>query len=181
MLTSASNSYLAAATGSTCDQVRLVEAIRDLLGFYYQPDESPEHRARQIALFVKDLADQSDDAAFWAVDEWRRTQDRRPTPAALRQLAMMRREAAFKATAARRPPPDPTPVYVEPDPERRAAFLAEIDATLSHLASKVDAETAAQRRPHWTETAPPDDPRWDELRRAREANALMNPQTKETV
>ena len=89
-MSTASNSYLEAACSTACNLRRLIDALRALLGLYYQPDEPAHHRARQIALFVKDLADQSDDAVHWAIDEWRRNHDRRPTPASLRQLAMMR-------------------------------------------------------------------------------------------
>ena len=56
-----------------------------------------EAQVRQIALFVKDLEEFSDDCVWWAIREWRRNETRRPTPASLRQLCMMRRHEALKA------------------------------------------------------------------------------------
>lgn len=38
-----------------------------------------------------------------------------------------------------------------------------------------------EARPHWSDTAKPDDPRWDELRRARSQNELMNPRKVEAA
>jgi hypothetical protein len=117
-----------------CDQERLVWAIRDLLSLYYQPDDSAEMRARQIALFVKDMGEFSDDCAFWAIDEWRKAHDRRPTPAALRQMAMMRKQEAFKA-AERLKRAEPEPRFVEPDPEKRAENLERILAATGFIVS----------------------------------------------
>ena len=57
-LYSASNSYLDAALNSRCDQTVLIDALRTLLGLYYQPNETSEERARQIASFVADLSEQ---------------------------------------------------------------------------------------------------------------------------
>jgi hypothetical protein len=108
-----------------CNQGRLVDALRDLLSLYYQPNETAEMRARQIALFVKDLADMSDATVHWAVDEWRRTMDRRPTPASLRQLCMVRRAEATNALA-RRQPPEPAPTFQISD-EERAGRRAQVE------------------------------------------------------
>lgn len=167
-----------------CDQGRLVDGLRDLLSLYYQPDESAEMRARQIALFVKDMADFSDDCALWAIDEWRRNQDRRPSPASLRQIAMTRKQEAFKAGERFKRLPEPER-FVEPDPVKRAENLERINASLGmvrrggrYVSPAYVAETepdAEKPRPHWSETAAPDDPRWEHLRRARAANPLMQP------
>jgi hypothetical protein len=116
-LYSASNEQLTAILHGQCNQARLVDALRDLLSLYYQPNETTEIRARQIALFVKDLADMSDATVGWAIDEWRRTQDRRPSPASLRQLCMVRRAEATTAQAKRRPP-EPAPTFQLSDEER---------------------------------------------------------------
>lgn len=182
-LFAASNDYLAEAMRGRCDQDRLITTLRDLLSLYFVPDESAEMRVRQIALFVKDMSEFSDDCALWAVDEWRRNHDRRPSPAALRQLAMMRKQEAFKAGERFRKPPEPER-FIEPDPVKRAANLERINRDLGMVLHRgqyatpryvAEAERVERRRPHWTETAAPDDPRWADLRRARAANPLMSP------
>jgi hypothetical protein len=116
-LYSASNDQIDAILHGRCNQGRLVDALRDLLGLYYQANETAEQRARIIALFVKDLSDMSDATVHWAVDEWRRTQDRRPSPASLRQLCMVRRAEASNALAKRKPP-EPAPTFQLSDEDR---------------------------------------------------------------
>lgn len=160
-----------------CDQSRLVDALRDLFSVYYQPDETTAMRARQIALFVKDMAEFSDDCAFWAIDEWRRTQDRRPSPASLRHLAMTRKQEAFSAAKRSAPRPAPEPAYVEPDPAKRAQNLQRIGFAMASLASAHDAERRNREAPHWSHVAAPNDPRLAQLEMARKANPLMNPET----
>jgi hypothetical protein len=96
LLSSASSEYIRESLNGRCDQERLTDALRTLLGLYFVPTETQGERARQVAMFVVDLGEFSDDAVWWAIREWRRTQDRKPTPASLRQLCMMRREEASK-------------------------------------------------------------------------------------
>lgn len=162
-----------------CDQARLTDAMRVLLGHFYQPNETPQMRAMLIADFVRDLADMSDEAVAWAIREWRRTQDRRPSPAALRQLCMMRRHEATQALQARSAtskdtaPPMWTPATPEELAARKIAFkrIAKDSGFVEvagQLAFPGDAKNPP-RIPHWSETAAPDDPRWAEVRRARQA------------
>ncbi len=158
-----------------------MDSLRDLLGLYYQPNETVDQRTRHIALFVKDLADMSDDAVGWAIQEWRRTQDRRPSPASLRQLCMMRRHEASEQTAGRRPP-DPAPygdaTIGEEERARREAIVAKCAKASGFVQTKHGQWTLpseapeAKRVPHWSETAAPTDPRFIELRRARRAAGI---------
>jgi hypothetical protein len=182
-LSSASNEYVRAVLETRCDQVKLIEGLRTLLGLFYQPSETDEERARQIAMFVADLSDMSDDCVWWAMREWRRNNDRRPSPASLRQLAMMRRQEALKQN----PYPKPVPAlpYREARPEtveerkavvqRAAASCGFVRDTHGQLAFPEDVKRPV-RVPHWSETAAPDDPRWAELRRARAASPLTAPE-----
>jgi hypothetical protein len=184
-----SQAELVQALDGHCDQERLLRGIRDLLGIYWQPTDAPEERARQGLLFVRDLAEFSDDVVGWAVSEWRRTMDRRPSIASLRQLAMRRRHG-LTIEAKRRNEPvasaGPSAVYeqltdAERD-ERRAAISGILQqAGYQHRRTGwvspgliAEERAAVEAKPrHWSETAAPDDPRWAELRRARAANALM--------
>lgn len=64
----------------------------------------------------------------------------------------------------------------EPDPEEVEEIRARRDVLMAELQSALKAQEKRERRPHWSETAAPDNPRWDELRRIRAANPLMNPE-----
>lgn len=158
-----------------------MDDLRDLLGLYYQPNETDAHRARQIALFVKDLADMSDATVQWALTEWRRTQDRRPTPATLRQLCMVRRSEASQQMSSRRPKPSEAEFRQEisdAEREHRKAVIADVAARCGmiqagqQLAWPKNAEPE-HRTLHWSETASPEDRRWQDLQRAREQNAII--------
>jgi hypothetical protein len=157
--------------------VRLAAGLRDLLGLYFIPDETAEHRARQIAIFVKDLGGMSDDVVGYALTEWRRKQDRRPSPAALLQLCAMRRNEAAKATALRNiqntGTADLTPLAPEDRAAREAVFerCAKSAGFLRVDGRWVTPEAAKEkpaRVPHWTETAPADHPWFKALELARE-------------
>lgn len=84
--------------------------MRDVLGLYWQPSDAPEERARQALLFVRDLAEFSDDVVTFALREWRRSHDRRPSIAALRQICMARRHD-LAAENKRRAPHEPAGFY----------------------------------------------------------------------
>jgi hypothetical protein len=176
-LISASNEQIAAVLHGQCDQARLVDSLRDLLSLYYQPNETTDMRARQIALFVKDLSDMSDATVFWAIDEWRRTMDRRPSPASLRQVCMMRRFEANKALALRKAPeaaPYETNEISPDEKAKRAAILERVSKAAGYVKTEhgqwtlpEDPKAKPARLPHWSETALPDDPRWGMLRKSR--------------
>lgn len=180
---SASNDYLADALGTRCDQPRLAGALRTLLGLYFQPGETPEERARQIATFVADLSDMSEDNVWWAMREWRRTQDRRPSPASLRHLCMVRRMELTRAMASRSPVEDTAPfqvdVLTEEERAHRKAVVASAAASCGFVRNKhgqwelPEPGGKPERVPHWSETASPEDPRWIALRKSRAANALV--------
>lgn len=177
MPSNASNDYLAAALASRCDQVKLADALRTLIGLYYQPNETEEERVRQIALFIGDLSDMSDDNVWWAMREWRRTQDRRPSPAALRQLCMARRHDLDREEKSRRPRDVGPQMWSPATPEQIAKRKSIMDRVAAQAGFVRDKEGALAwpsrpddkptRLPHWSETAAPDDPRWSALRAAR--------------
>jgi hypothetical protein len=114
---SLSSSAIQEALNGRCDQERLLRGVRDLLGLYWQPNDTPEERARQALLFVRDLAEFSDDVVTSALTDWRRYHDRRPTIAGLRQLCMTRRYVLTEE-AKRRSPALPEPEFRLSDEER---------------------------------------------------------------
>ena len=179
-LSGASPSYVHASLYGRCDQATLIDPIRTTLGLYFVPNETPEERMRQVAMIVEALADMSEDCVWWALREWRRTQDRRPSPAALRQLCMRRRQEAVACL----PKPEPAPApYREAAPEdlaERAAILARVCGSAGFVQTQHGQWTLPEeekdkpaRVPHWSETAAPDDPRWEQLRRSRAASGLV--------
>jgi hypothetical protein len=181
-LYSASSDYAKEALYGRCDQAKLVDALRTLLGVFYVPNETEAERARQIALFVQVLADMSDDCVWWAMREWTRTQDRRPSPASLLQLGMMRRQEALAALPKYEPAPPQSYRPATPEQlETRKAILARVAAEAGMVRDRANQWTfpselaEAPRVPHWSETAAPDDPRWATLRRARAASTAIEP------
>lgn len=191
LLSSRSRQEISAALAQPCDQEKLARALRDLLGLYWIAADSPEERARQIALFVKDLAKFPEAVLAYAIHEWRTREDRRPSIASLHQLCMSRqhdlmarRDELFEAEriAAQ---PEPEPLSPE-EAERRRENLERIMRATGFLrrprgwiteteAAEEDAKQA-ERPPHWSETAAPDDPRWTALRKARAAAGVALPE-----
>jgi hypothetical protein len=119
------------ALNGRCDQERLLRGVRDLLGLYWQSNDTPEERARQALLFVRDLAEFSDDVVASALSEWRRGHDRRPTIAGLRQLCMSRRYGLTEE-AKKRSPPEPAPAFRISD-EERAKRRAQVEQIMKEV------------------------------------------------
>ncbi len=182
----ASNDYIAASLTGRCDQADLSDALRTLLGLFFVPSETDAERARQIALFLTDLSDMSDDCVWWAMREWRRNNDRRPSPASLRQLCMMRRAELTRERDRRSVKADDDPtLYKIASPEtqaERAESLARIAAEtgmvrVGRVWSLPDRpEDAPKVGPHWSLTERAANPMFTEtLRRARADNPLAGP------
>ncbi len=178
LLSSHSRQEISAALSTPVDQAKLFQAIKDLLGMYWIAADMPEDRARQIALFVKDLAKFPDAVVAYAVHDWRTRQDRRPSIASLHQLCMtrqvaliQRRDALFEAEQGQSSAPEPTPEEMA----RREEFMARALDTAGFAKRKAGwlmkteiAEAEDKPRiPHWSETAAPNDPRFAALRKAR--------------
>jgi hypothetical protein len=161
------------------DQPTLKRAIEDLVQPHFF--DTPEEKLRAVAVMVKDLAEFSNDVAGWACREWRlRHNVRKPTSTTLRQLCMVRRHEL--ATEQKRRLPKPVerapfePATPEQIAERKGMFARIAKANgfvhdrVGQLAFPEDAKPAP-RKPHWSETADPDDPRWAALKAAREKAA----------
>ena len=183
-LYSAPAEYRREALNGKCDAGKLAKALKTLLGYYFVATETPEERARQIAQMAMDLSEFSEDCVWWAMREWRQKHDRKPTPASLRQLCMMRRHEALKA--APRPEPDRSQTGAEPfmaplsddEKERRRAVIAKCAkaAGMNFDGRQVVPDISTKpRTPHWSEIAKPDDPRWRALKEARERAGVVLP------
>ena len=176
---SLSGTEISEALNGRCEQERLLRGIRDLLGLYWQPGDSPEERARQALLFVRDLAEFSDDVVTFALREWRRGHDRRPSIASLRQLCMVRRQE-LTLEAKRRSPaqeaPDPYAILGEDEKLERKAILERV-ARGAGLSQETTGQWTLPPRKgtivdtdapftHWTKRVDPVDAA-EQLRRAR--------------
>jgi hypothetical protein len=180
-----------AALAPSADQGWRVRALGELLDIWF-PERS-DARTRLVATFVLDLEEFPCAVVRSAIDEWRREQDRKPTPAALRQVcARIRHELHRSRDLALRPaPPNREAEIAERiktipqetiDQRRetaerllqRCGFVRRSGRVMSRtLAADLDAEADKPKPAHWSETAAPDDPRWEILRKSRAANALV--------
>jgi len=186
LLTSRSFREINAALAEPVDQAKLARALRDLLGLYWVAADAPEERARQIALFVKDLSKFSEAVVAYAIHEWRTREDRRPSIASLHQLCSRRQfellEHRDRLIEAERVEPAPQPMSEGELEERRirvegilqdSGFTKRREGWIMNSQAAEERVKEEARAPHWSETAAPDDPRWAAVRKAREANPLM--------
>lgn len=137
------------------------------------------------------LSDLPKDAISQACDGYLRDQPRvRPTPAEIRQRAHGWLKAKGRISAPRLGSDDDKRLAL-PKPERtqeereegqrimdRAGFTPKrLDAVRRKRMARDEAELYAadnaERPAHWTETAAPDDPRWEALEKARADNPLI--------
>ena len=160
------------------------------LALYFDPDNDPETKAEVRSSFVKALDHIPEWAMNAAFDRWEKTQQRRPSPGEIvilaeRELKPMldeldRRQRLYEAAEAERLDRDARRVSPQAaaDIMARAGFTPRrIEAVRANpMAGSLDgAVEAAKPGAHWSETAPPDDPRWEVLRRSREASRMMPP------
>ena len=159
-----------------------------LLSHYFSPDLSPEVVEAAIDDWVKALISVPRHAIETACETYLRDQPRRrPTPGDIRQRGLAHMASTTKRQAL--PPADPPRAEPRVSAEeaericRAAGFTAQRIEILTRQPMARTLEEAVQvkehRKPHWSETCAPDDPRMAELRRARAANRLMNPERAE--
>jgi hypothetical protein len=173
-----SDRAISEALAGRVDQLRLKRAIEDLVQPHFY--DNSEEKLRAVAVMVKDLAEFSDDVAGWAVREWRLKHNaRKPSTATLRQLCMVRRHELGREAARRSPVETPAPYQTDTlsDEEKahRKAVVARVSVSMGMVQTKTgqwtlpSEEKEAERVPHWSEIAAPNDSRWAEVRRARAA------------
>lgn len=164
-----------------------------LLNLGYQPEVDGSTHAALVREFIGVLQDFPVWALAEAMDRWVDQHNRRPAPAELKilanramqpigdALAERQRQAALDRQEAEARTRD------RASPEAAARILAENGFTAARLDRVMRGETvrapqsiddldrhsgAADPNAHWSDTAGPDDPRWDDLRRAREASPV---------
>lgn len=164
-----------------------------MLSAYYEPDVDPQTRAELRQEFVVALAHVPEWAMQRAFDRWVKTATRRPSPGEIvilaeRELKPITDEMAARAAVQMRIHDDEQEAKIDRvTPEAAARIMAEAGLTPERLtalkrfpmAGSV-AEALAKSKewdkpaPHWSDTAPHDDPRWEMLRKSRAANELIN-------
>jgi hypothetical protein len=185
-----SNADLTQAILSAGDEAYVLDRARVVLKLYYDPAMDDMDRADMLEEFRKALSNLPKWAVAKGFDEWARTMSRRPSPAeiailAQRALKSIADELAdrVKMDAPPSSPPDPR----SDEEKARANRIMQLagftpkrfEAVCSRPLASSEAELYDERsnhRPHWTETVAPDSPEMEQLRRARAANPLMNPQ-----
>lgn len=169
------------------DSGACLRRIVAVLGLYYDPDQTPEAKALTREEFVRALDGKPDWAVQRAFDTWTKTGTRRPSPGEIlilieRELAPMGAELARRekfereqAEAAREAAVTPEMRKAANDILQNLGFTADRSRALERdpLAGSNEAlERAMAPTKHWSETAPPDDPRWEILRKSRAASTV---------
>jgi len=183
-----SDADLTQAIHSPSDDGFTVDRARICLKHYYDPDMSADDRAEMLDGYARALSTYPRWATAKAFDDWEKTATRRPSPGEIVILAGRAVKTLTDELHSRRPPlPPPLPPAPEPDPispEVAAEIMAKAGFTPQRIltiqrapmaATFAEAEErmAVPDRAHWSETAKPDDPAWEQLRRARAENTLI--------
>lgn len=101
--------------------------MKAVLSAYFQPHESDEIKAVQLAWWCDELQDWTREQVVWGLRNWNRNNpDKRPTPGHI--LAVLkdmrgRKEAERMATL----PKPPEPAREMPSATRRAEIMAEVE------------------------------------------------------
>ena len=163
---------------------------------YFDPDNDPETKAAMRESFVRALSQIPAWAMHRAFDRWEKTQQRRPSPGEIVILAERELKPMVDEVAKRKRDYDAEEAELAERKARRvsadtaAAILDRAGFTprrmeavrAAPMARSLD-EAAERFAPakHWSETAAPDDPRWDVLRVSRAASGLAPNQTEGDV
>ena len=168
-------STIQAAILSPHDSGACLRRIVAVLGLYYDPDQDPEAKALTREEFVRALDGKPDWAIQRAFDTWTKTAQRRPSPGEImilvdRELRPLGEELARRdkfqrgqADAERAAKVTPEMRKAANDILERCGFTADRSRALERdplAGSNAALERAMKPTPHWSETAPPDDPRW---------------------
>jgi hypothetical protein len=187
-----SNADLTQAILSAGDEAYVLDRARVVLKLYYDPAMDDMDRADMLEEFRKALSHLPKWAVSKGFDEWARTMSRRPSPGEIgilagRFLKSMTDELACRAKEASYPTAETPPRERSFDEKARTEVMLQkagftpkrMQALHARPMARTHDELFAERtdeRLHWTETVAPDSPEMEQLRRARAANPLMNPQ-----
>ena len=183
-------STLQAAILSRIDAGAILKRTHAVLSLYYDPDLDPQTKAELRQEFVVALQTYPGWAIEQAFDRWIATASRRPSPGEIVILATRAMEPILLAVKNKLREQEPVAPGFQPisdEQKDRANYLLErMGFTAKNAAalklfpmakSVADVENKITewetRKPHWSETAPPDDPRWEVLRKSRIAAGMM--------
>jgi hypothetical protein len=181
-----STSQLLDAIRSPTDQGKVLLRLATCFAMpYFAPEQDEAMKSAVTQSFLQALDGLPTWAILRAFDAWEKTFARRPTPAEIRNLAGNEIKALTDELALRQ-----KTTMLEPSKDTRvdrataAKILQDSGFTLKRMeavrsapmARTMDEAEAARdqvRTPHWSETAAPDDPRWEALRRSRAASTVV--------
>lgn len=182
---------LTRAIRSQVDEQYILDRTRGCLRLYYEPEMQPEEKAAMIEEYRKALAKFPKWAVAGAFDDWIARHHRRPSPGELAMLAKGRMEPITSELARREKAEREQREYKQslaaarPSPEQAKEILERAGFTPSRISAVQrapmattfdDAEELANRGsklPHWSETADPDGPEMQALRKGRDENPLI--------
>lgn len=177
-----STEALTQAIHSPGDEAYAMERARVCLSCFYEADMSPEDKAAMIDEFGKALRSFPKWAVAGAFDDWMAQHHRRPSPGEIVMLTKSRVKRFTDELRYRQPPEEPAREPVDKDAAAEILARAGFDKRRTEAVqskrmardeAELYAEDNAERPAHWTETAAPDDPRHEELRKARAENKLI--------
>ena len=137
---------------------------------FYEPDHDPNTKAAVLEEFARAL----NTIPAWAVsrgfDSWVANMNRRPSPAEIKMRAIKEVTRLREELETRRPKESPQ-VRAEPSDEQKQRIKALVKSYRDSVAEKLNI-APKEPKPHWSKTAAPDDPRWEDLKRARAEQAI---------
>ncbi|MDZ7904938.1 MAG: hypothetical protein U5N55_03570, partial [Cypionkella sp.] len=158
-----------------------MERARVCLKLYFDPDMSDLDRAEMYEAFGRVLGNLPRWAVSKGYDAWEKSGTRRPSPAEIlilaeRAIKELTDEVARRG-AAKQSEPDRECERVSPSVAAEILASAGFGEDRTNLvkrfpmAGSVDeVHQAAKPSPHWSETAAPNDPRWEALRKSRKSS-----------
>ena len=101
----------------------IASEVKIVLSAYFQPHESDEVKAGQLAWWCDELQDWTQEQVVWALRHWNRENPRlRPTPG---DIVAICKKARGRKIAASLPKQQPEPERKPVDPEAAARIMAE--------------------------------------------------------
>lgn len=105
-------------------RARIASEVKIVLSAYFQPHESEEIKAGQIAWWCDELQDWTQEQVVWGLRRWNRDNPRaRPTPG---DVVRIMKEARGRKVASQLPKQEPEPKREYPTPERAAEIMREV-------------------------------------------------------
>lgn len=117
--------------GLSDHRAKIASEVKIVLSAYFQPHESDEIKAGQIAWWCDELQDWTQEQIVWALRQWNRDNPRlRPTPG---DIVAVCKKARGRKIAAQLPKPEPEPERKPIDKDAAARIMAEVGFNVKRM------------------------------------------------